>query len=1035
MVDLTPRITTCTGITRYLTIYVDRQTKTYSWYSTKAILELCEVQVYGCPLGKYGDNNCDSNCDTTCVYSLCHPNSGQCTYCAPGSYKFGLVCTACPTNCLNDVCNVESGVCSACVDGYHGSQCDQSCPDNCQDKICDQYSRVCAYCLVGFHGNMCNQPCPGNCNNNTCSQENGFCITGCDSGYHGNMCQQPCPINCKDNMCSQDTGICDGCDSGYHGNMCNQTCPANCKNNTCSQDNGTCNTGCDSGYHGNMCQQPCPINCKDNMCSQDTGICEECIPGSYTTECNQPCPNNCKDSICDRNSGECSACTNGYYGLKCKEKCGQCIGVSCGMTNGTCKCSDGWEGETCLSQKAMVSAPEVKTATIAGGVVGAVAVIALVVIATFIILKRKKISSNKESPRENNAKPFDKLNSSSTKLKRQNTYDQPFAMNEDGLDYVNMHDIDIDTENDAVYTNIGNADAVVSSVSIHELRYIIDRKMVDKAAAFQEEFKAFPLGAVHPHEAGKKASNKSKNRFKTTFPYDHSRIILETIGNDIDTSYTNANYLDSVQATKQYIASQGPKPNTLDDFWRMVWQVSAGKIVMLTNIMEGGIVKCHKYWPDEGEPLSTPTFQLKLDKERTYAFYVIRDISIVKKKTKEERLVQQFHFTTWPDHGTPDTLELVLFHRRVTSFETQLTGQMVVHCSAGLGRTGTFIGLDALLSYGKKTGQVDIPRYVKTMRKDRMNMIQNYEQYIALHELLVEGFNLQESHILRMNFPAVLAAKCPKNKPANQTKIHQEFKALQTFNPSYTPSSYKAALLKVNEDKNRSMDILAVDKFRAFLQSQPSNRTDYINAILIQSHTSKSGYLMTQFPLKDTVDDFWTMVCDYSCENIVVLGQPSEECWLGENDSTTSAAFSFRTVDERFTSDDLTILDYQVTGESNSSEATVRIFTMKQWSSESLSPPSDSSLLLLLEQLDSRRRSDNTKPVIVMCRDGCTQSGLFCCISNIRDQMKMDDDVDIFQTARQLKKRRPEALKDVKQYQYCYKILGQYLDSTDVYVN
>ncbi|XP_021363006.1 protein draper-like, partial [Mizuhopecten yessoensis] len=143
MVDLTPRITSCTGNTRYLTIYVDRQKKPYSWYTTQAILELCEVQIYGCPVGKYGNSNCGTNCDTTCFNSLCHPNSGQCTYCASGFYKSGLVCTACPTNCLNGVCNVESGVCSVCVDGYHGSQCDQSCPDNCQDKICDQYSSVC----------------------------------------------------------------------------------------------------------------------------------------------------------------------------------------------------------------------------------------------------------------------------------------------------------------------------------------------------------------------------------------------------------------------------------------------------------------------------------------------------------------------------------------------------------------------------------------------------------------------------------------------------------------------------------------------------------------------------------------------------------------------------------------------------------------------------------------------------------------------------------------------------------------------------
>ncbi|XP_021349685.1 scavenger receptor class F member 2-like [Mizuhopecten yessoensis] len=238
MVDLTPRITTCTGNNRYLTIYVDRQTKSNNWYSTQAILELCEVQVYGCPVRKYGISNCDSNCDTTCVNSLCHPNSGQCTYCAPGFYKSGLVCTACPTKCLNDLCNVESGVCSACANGYHGSQCDQSCSNNCQDKICDQYSSVCTGCVDRFFGPLC-VACSPNCVDPVCDKSSGNCIQ-CLAGYHGSTCTQTCPTNCKDNICIQDNRFCIGCEQEFHGSTCQQRCPIACKDNTCSQFSGQC---------------------------------------------------------------------------------------------------------------------------------------------------------------------------------------------------------------------------------------------------------------------------------------------------------------------------------------------------------------------------------------------------------------------------------------------------------------------------------------------------------------------------------------------------------------------------------------------------------------------------------------------------------------------------------------------------------------------------------------------------------------------------------------------------------------------------
>ncbi|XP_033737762.1 receptor-type tyrosine-protein phosphatase kappa-like [Pecten maximus] len=467
----------------------------------------------------------------------------------------------------------------------------------------------------------------------------------------------------------------------------------------------------------------------------------------------------------------------------------------------------------------------------------------------------------------------------------------------------------------------------------------------------------------------------------------------------------------------------------------MIWQVGSGKIVMLTNLMEGRKTKCHKYWPDEGHVFSTKTFDLKLDRERIYAFYVLRDISVMNKKSNQERQVHQFHFTTWPDHGTPDNLDLVLFHRRVMTYKTQLTGQIIVHCSAGIGRTGTFIGLDALLTHWKKTGQIDIPSYLTVMRNNRMDMVQTHKQYIALHELLIEGYNLQDTYISRTKFPAALETLFPKKATSvNNTKLVVEFEALQKCNPNFTSSSFTAAMRKENRDKNRDPNILAADMFRPFLQSQSSNRTDYINAVVIQSYTSKFGYIMTQFPLEDTCDDFWAMVFDYSCRNIVVLGNLAEEYWLQDNPAKRRA-FSVKKIKELPTYAEVTINDYKVGNLRTSNATTVRIYSMPQWASDSLLPNSDSSLIQLLEQLDSRRRADDTLPVVVMCRNGCTQSGLYCCISNIRDQLKMDEEVDIFQAARQLKRRRPEALGNINQYQYCYNILGKYIESTDVYMN
>ncbi|XP_021359208.1 multiple epidermal growth factor-like domains protein 10 [Mizuhopecten yessoensis] len=754
--SLTPKIP-CTGSAQYLTIYSDRRSGGISWYSDNAILELCEVEVYGCPLGKYGDGNCDSDCDVGCAKSLCDPVTGGCASCTSGYY--GSRCNqTCPFNCKDNRCMQSNGECEACFNGFFGVKCDRLCFSNCENNTCTQNEGKCTACKPGYYGDFCNTSCPSNCKGDTCNQTSGLC-TACTPGYYGSNCNQSCLFNCKGNQCMQINGECEDCEDGFFGSSCD-VCSVGCTNHVCDKVSGNCSP-CRPGYYGDTCNTSCPSNCKGDKCNQTSGLCTECAPDIYGIDCKQICPANCRDSLCARSSGDCSACepgffglncnmscsghcecqqnngtciacTNGYFGLNCEEKCGQCSAVSCrrsdgqclcsDMTHGTCGCKNRWEGEKCTTKKLM-SVSDDQTGTYAGAGVGAVVVIVLVVIATVIVLRRKRLPKHKqENHLEGRGKAFGNVESLPIPFETSDTQtNSGDTTSEDRQVYVNVHDIDPQTDDDVVYNNVD-----VTGVPIHELRSIIDSKMENKAAAFQDEFQTFPWGAVYPHEAGKKTSNTPKNRFKTTFPYDHSRIVLDAKGKDVDTSYINANYIDGIGNEKAYIASQGPKKNTLDDFWRMVWQVNSGKIVMLTNLQEGRNVKCHKYWPDEGESLATQTFELKLDREMTYAFYVIRDISMVHKKTKEERMVHQFHFTKWPDHGTPDSLELVLFDRRVTSYKTQLTGEMIVHCSAGIGRTGTFIGLNELLIHGKNTGKIDIPRYIGTMRNGRMNMIQTY---------------------------------------------------------------------------------------------------------------------------------------------------------------------------------------------------------------------------------------------------------------------------------------------------------------------
>ncbi|XP_052067771.1 receptor-type tyrosine-protein phosphatase S-like [Mytilus californianus] len=214
-----------------------------------------------------------------------------------------------------------------------------------------------------------------------------------------------------------------------------------------------------------------------------------------------------------------------------------------------------------------------------------------------------------------------------------------------------------------------------------------------------------------------------------SFTDDHSRVVLK---GDTKYDYINANYIDSYHKEKAYIATQGPKRNTLRDFWHMVWQENVCKIVMVTQLEEN-------------------------------------------RKAKEKRKVRHYHFTQWPDHGVPDSIKLVNFYRAVNNNNRDQHGPLLVHCSAGIGRTGTFIAIDSLYEHGKSVGYVDIVEYVKIMRRDRLNMIQTFEQYEAVFEALQELFTVPDTSIPVKDFCRYVDEQDNATIPQNQKVYRLEF--------------------------------------------------------------------------------------------------------------------------------------------------------------------------------------------------------------------------------------------------------------------
>lgn len=259
----------------------------------------------------------------------------------------------------------------------------------------------------------------------------------------------------------------------------------------------------------------------------------------------------------------------------------------------------------------------------------------------------------------------------------------------------------------------------------------------DSDFRFSEEFELLKhVGRDKPCTAADLPVNRPKNRFTNILPYDHSRVKLMPSDDEEGSDYINANYIPGYNSPREFIVTQGPLHSTRDDFWRMIWEQNCRAIVMLTRCVEKGREKCDHYWPYDTQPVYYGDIQVTILNESQYLKWTISEFKV--SRGDQSRIVRHFHFTTWPDFGVPDPPQtLVKFVRTFRDRAPPDNKPIVVHCSAGVGRSGTFIALDHILQSIQKRDYVDIFSIVHDMRKERVWMVQNEQQYICIHQCLL----------------------------------------------------------------------------------------------------------------------------------------------------------------------------------------------------------------------------------------------------------------------------------------------------------
>ncbi|XP_069942232.1 receptor-type tyrosine-protein phosphatase T-like isoform X2 [Cherax quadricarinatus] len=584
--------------------------------------------------------------------------------------------------------------------------------------------------------------------------------------------------------------------------------------------------------------------------------------------------------------------------------------------------------------------------------------------------------------------------------------------------------------NGAIYSNLNSEDIyenVTRQVSYAKVEAYLNRTIKSYEAA--EEFRSVPDNYNKSTDAALLPVNKPKNRFKNNLPYDDTRVVLSLINDDPHSDYINANHV-SGHGDVHYIAAQGPKDknvSTIADFWRMIVEYNISVIIMVANFVEEGKSKVGEYLRP-GTTLDFDGYFVSVIKREQLPHFNVTAVQV--SKDGHNHTVQHYHYTSWPDHGIPNeagSLAQMIRHFQRSHYK----GGTVVHCSAGIGRTGTVLQVLLMCEMLTLKGSFDPIEVLRHLRACRARLVENQAQYNLSLEIMEEVLFGEET---------IVSAEHLQNFKDSYLKDSMaQFRKAKAL-PS--PLTYKSSSNPSFQAMNRNISVLPADSQRLYLQMEHgAQETQYINAIKIAGFINKEILLVTEHPMSSTLSKFWRLVVEKGCSVIVFLNHFEEHSkeefpdvipYVG--DMWTIGDFTIHVEASQPYGNSLTQNNVKIINSKNLTH-NVQVYQVLSWPYGQDVPPQPDVLPKIAELLLKNTSGAQIGPPLLCCGDGVTACGLVAAMTLLVERLQIEQCVDVYRTVVKLLRCRPQFITTKAQYDLLYSGAAMYIENYSTYGN